>query len=82
MDSFVIVQPGGVLIRVMLQLERDKSHVPTGLEYPSDGRFERDQDPEDQSRGYEMPSLQTVPCNIEGMGALSYWKKNMFPTVR
>ena len=38
-ESGVIVQPVGVPIRV----GRDTSHVPTGLEYPRDGRLTRDQ---------------------------------------
>ena len=70
--AFSFVQPGGVPIWVMLQLARDTSHVPKGLEYPRGGRLERDQDPEGRSREYEMTSFQTVPCHIAGMGALSY----------
>ena len=46
-------------------------HVPAGLEYPRGGRSEMDPDLERQLKGYDMTSLQTVPCNIEGMLALS-----------
>ena len=29
-------------------------------------------------KGYDMTSLQTVPCHFAGMLALSCWKKNCF----
>ena len=46
-------------------------HVSTGLEYPRGDRSEMDQEPEAQSSGYYMTSLQTVPCHIAGMLELS-----------
>ena len=52
-----------------------------GLEYPKGGPSEMDQDPEGQSRGYDMTSLQTVPCHIAGMLPMSCWKRKLFPTV-
>ena len=61
--------------------EKGYDHVPTSLEYPRVGRSEMDRDPEDQSRGYDMTSLQTVPCHIAGMLALPCWKRKLFPTV-
>ena len=67
-----IVQPAGVPIRVMCQLGRDTRHVPADVEYLRVGQLELDRDPEGQSRGYGMPSFQTVPCHIAGNGALSY----------
>ena len=57
-------------------LGKDTSHVPTGLKYPPNGRLEMDSD--GQSRGYDMTSLQTVPSNFAGKGALSYWKRFIF----
>ena len=51
------------------------NHLFTGLEYPRAGRLEMDGDPEGQSRGYDITSLQTVPCHIAGMLILSYWKR-------
>ena len=51
MEFVAIVQSASVLIRVMCQLGRDTSHVPNGVEYPSVGRLEVDQDPEGQIRG-------------------------------
>ena len=79
-ECVAIVHPAGVPIRV-LYVERDTRHVPTGLEYPRGRRLEMDWDPEGQARGYDMTSLQTCPCFIAGMGALSCWKI-FFPTVR
>ena len=35
-------------------------------------------DPKDQSMGYDMTSLQTVPCHIAGMLASPCWKGNLF----
>ena len=66
-------------IRVLWQLGWDTSHVTAGLKYPRGGKLEMDRDLEGQSRGYmyDMTSLQTVPCHIAGMGALSCWKKNV-----
>ena len=29
-------------------------------------------------KGYDMTSLQTVPCHSAGMGALPCWKENCF----
>ena len=55
--------------------------VSTSLEYRRGGGSEIDQDPEGQSRGYNMISMQTVPCHIAGMLALSCWKRKLFPTV-
>ena len=37
-----------------------------------------DRDPKGQSRWYAMTSLQTVPCQIAGILALSGWKRNCF----
>ena len=46
-------------------------HVSAVLEYPR----EIDREPEGQSRGYDMTSLQTVPCHIADMLASSCWKR-------
>ena len=46
-------------------------HVSTSLDYPRNGESEMGWDPEVQSRGYDMTSLQAVPCHIAGMPALS-----------
>ena len=54
---------------------KEYDHVSACLEYPRGGRSEMDRDPEGKSRGYDMTSLQTVPCHIAGMLALSCWKK-------
>ena len=56
-------------------------HVIACLEYPRGGQMEMDRDPEGHSRGDDMTSLQTVPCHIAGMLALSCWKRKLFPTV-
>ena len=45
-------------------------HVPTSLDYPRDGRSDRS-GPGRPVKGYDMTSLQTVPCHIAGMLALS-----------
>ena len=82
MECVAIVQPAGVPIQVMWQLGRDTSHVPVGLKYPRGGQLEMARDPEGQARGYDMTSLQTVPCHIAGMVALSCWKRKLFLTVR
>ena len=58
MEYVAIVQSAGVLIRVMCQLGRDTSHVPNGVEYPSVGRLEVDQDPEGQIRGMAWPAFK------------------------
>ena len=71
MECVAIVQPDGVPIWEMWQLGRDTSHVPASLEYPRGGRLEMDQDPESQSWGYDMISLQTIPSHIAGMETLS-----------
>ena len=55
-ECVAIVLPVGVPIRVMLQLGRDTSHVPSGLEYPRGGRLDIDWDPEGQSRVYDLIS--------------------------
>ena len=47
-----------------------------------DGQLEMDGDPEDQSIGYDMTSLQIVARHIAAMGALSHWKRKLFPTFR
>ena len=52
-------------------------HVPAGLEYPRGGGSEMDPDLERQSRGYDMTSLQTVPCHIVGVLALSLAKEKI-----
>ena len=72
-----IVQPAGVQIRVMWQLGRDKRHVPAGVEYPKGGLLEID-----PVKGVWYDQLQTVPCHVAGMRALSYWKRNLLPTVQ
>ena len=46
-------------------------HVSISLEFPKGGRSEIYRDQEGQSRRYDMTSLQTVPCYIAGMLALS-----------
>ena len=56
-------------------------HVSASLEYPRGGQSEMDWDPEGQLRGYDMTSLQTVPCHIAGMLVFSNWKRKLFPTV-
>ena len=56
-------------------------HVFASLEYPRDGRSEMDRDQEGRSSGYDMTRLQTVPCHIAGMLALSCRKRKWFPTV-
>ena len=48
-ECVAVVQPVGILIRVMWQLGRDTSHVPTGLEYQRSGQLEMD--PDGQSMG-------------------------------
>ena len=72
MECVAIVKPAGVLIQVMWQLGKDRSHVPACLEYHMGGRSEIKRNPEGQPRGYDMTSLQAVPCHITGMRALSY----------
>ena len=67
-ECLVVFQPAGIMIWVMWQLERDTSYAPAGVEYPRGGPLEMEQDPEGQSWGYGMISLQTVPCQIAGMG--------------
>ena len=52
--------------------EKGYDHEPAGLEYPRGGRSKMDWDPEGQSSGYDMTSLQTVPCHIAGMLELSF----------
>ena len=71
MESIAIVQPASVRIREMWQLGKGCDHVRTGLEYTRGGQSEMDEDLEDQSSGYDMISLQTVPCHIAGMLGLS-----------
>ena len=66
---------------VMWQLGGDTSRVPTSLEHPRGGQLEVDQDPEGQSKGYDLTSLQTVPDHIAGKEALFYWKRKWFPRV-
>ena len=56
------------------------NHVSASLEDPRGGQSEIDWDLKGQSRGYDMASLQTVPCHIAGMLVLSCWKREMFPT--
>ena len=70
-ECVAIVKQAGVSIQVMWQL----GNVPACLEYPRGRRSEVDRNPEGQSRGYDMTSLQTVPCHITGMRVLSYWKR-------
>ena len=52
-------------------------HVLAGLEYPRGSLSEMDQDSEGQSRGHDITSLQSVPCHIAGMLAVSCWKKKI-----
>ena len=82
MECVTIVQPAGVTIWMMWQLGRDTSNVPVGVEYLRDSQLEMDGDPEGQSSGYDMTSMQIVPCHIAGMGALYLWSRKLFPTVR
>ena len=42
MQCIFIVQPAGVMVRVMWQLGRDTCYVLSGLEYPRGGRLEMD----------------------------------------
>ena len=56
--------------------------MPASHEYRRGDRLKMGRDPEGQSGGYDMTSLQTVPYHIAGMGALSCWKSKLFPTVR
>ena len=56
-------------------------HVPVSLEDRRGGQSEIDWDLKDQSKGYDMASLQTVLCHIAGMPVLSCWKREMFLTV-
>ena len=51
--------------------EKGYDDVSASLEYPRGGCSEMDRDPEGQLRGYDMTSLQTAPCQIAGMLALS-----------
>ena len=46
-------------------------HVSAGLEYPRSGQSVMDREPEGQSIGFDMTSMQTVPCHIAGMLELS-----------
>ena len=57
------------------------NHVSASLENPRGSQSEIDMDLKGQSRGYDMASLQTVPCNIGGILVLSCWKSEMFLTV-
>ena len=57
------------------------NHVSASLENPRGSQSEIDWDLKGQSRGYDMASLQTVPCHIAGMMVLSCWKREMFLTV-
>ena len=59
--------------------EKGYDHVVADLEYPRGGRSWMDWDPEGQSRGYDMTSMQTVPGHIAGMLAVSCWKRKLFP---
>ena len=65
----------------MWQLGKDTSHVPNGFEYPKGGRLELDGDSEGQSRGYEITSLQTIPCHIVGMQAFFCLKRKLYLAV-
>ena len=73
MEYLAIVQPAGVLISVIWQLGRGTRHVPDSLEYPRGDRLEMDRGPEGQSVKQSIAILQV---------ALSYWKKQLFPTGR
>ena len=77
MENIAIVQPASVK-RVNVAAWKIYHHVPEGLEYARGGRSEIDRDLEGQSRGHDLTSLQTVPCHIADMLALSCWKKNGF----
>ena len=46
-------------------------HVPTSLNYQRGGRSEIVQDPDGQSKGFDMTNFQTVLYHIAGMSALS-----------
>ena len=45
--------------------------IAAAVEYPMSVRSEMDPDPESQSRGHDMTSLQTVPGLIPGLLTLS-----------
>ena len=70
-EYIAIVQPACVQIRENVAAGKAYDHVSANLEYPMSGRSEMDRDPEGQLRGKGMTSLQTVPCHIAGMLALS-----------
>ena len=58
----------------MWHLGSDTSRVLySGLKYPTGCLLEMVQNPEGQSREYNMTSFLTIPCIIPGMGALFYW---------
>ena len=80
-EYIVNAQPVRVQIRGNVAAETGYNHVSPSLAYPRGGRSEMDWDPEGQLRGYDMTSLQTVPCHIAAMLALFCWKRKLFPTV-
>ena len=72
-ENVANVKSGGVPFWVMWQLGKDTSHEPDGFEYPNGGRLEMDGDSwggggGGQSKGYDIISLQTVPCHIVSNG--------------
>ena len=71
MEYIAIVQPTSIQIRGSVAAGKGYYHVSAGLEYPRGCHSEMDLDLECQSMGYDMTSLQTVPCHIAGMLALS-----------
>ena len=71
MEYNAIVQSASVQNSGNVAAGKGYDHVPSGLEYLRVGQSEMDPDLERQSRGYDMTSLQTVPCHIAGMLVLS-----------
>ena len=57
------------------------NNTSASLEDPRGGKSEIDWALKGQSMGYDMVSMQTVPCHIAGMLVLSCLKREMFLTV-
>ena len=55
--AFSLFNQGAFQFGIVLQLGRDTSHVPIGLDYPGGGRLERDQDLEGRSDQLAKQSL-------------------------
>ena len=74
MECVAIVQPAGVPIPVMWQLERDTKSSPAGFDYPRGGRLKMDQDPEGQSSGYDTQFFAI----LQVLGHCLTWRENYF----